>query len=278
MPVKIGIIGGTGLERPDLLKDRQEVYVDTPYGKPSDALIVGQIEGVDVVILSRHGRRHSISPTNVNFRANLFALKMQGCTHIVVTTACGSLKEEVRPGQFMVPDQFIDRTTRREQSFYDGSSIEGRLKGVCHIPTAMPFSSTLRTMLAETAAELGLVCHPKGTAVCIEGPRFSSRAESFLYRSWGADLVNMTLVPEVVLALELGIPYAALAISTDYDSWREHEGGVDVAAVMAVLKGASDNACKILKAILPKIVAHDWKDEQEALKRQLDISVMHTDS
>lgn len=274
--VKIGIIGGTGLERPDLLKDRREKLVDTPYGKPSDALVLGTIDGIDVVILSRHGRRHTINPSNVNFRANLLALKEEGVTHIVVTTACGSLQEEMKPGDFLVPDQFIDRTTKRAQTFYDGE--DGHFKGVCHIPMAKPFCEQLRNIICETSSELGYTCHSKGTVVCIEGPRYSSYAESCLYRSWGAHLVNMTIVPEAILAQELGIPYVSLAISTDYDCWKTHEEGVNVAVVMETLKTAADRACKIIRNALPKIASRDWTKVEEGLKRQVEISVMHTDS
>ncbi|OQR75457.1 S-methyl-5'-thioadenosine phosphorylase-like [Tropilaelaps mercedesae] len=273
---KIGIIGGSGLERPDLLKQPQEKYVKTPYGEPSDALITGKINEIDVVILSRHGRRHTINPSNVNYRANLFALKLEGCTHILVTTACGSLKEEVRPGNFMTPDSFIDRTHRRTQTFYDGQQGEGRLKGVCHLPMTKPFCEPLSDLLSKTAVELGYVCHPKGVVVCIEGPRFSTRAESAVFRQWGADLVNMTIVPEVVLAQELGIPYAALAIATDYDCWSNDT--VDVQKVMATLKKAADEACHILKTVLPKIHAYDWSKINKGLDEQLNIAVMHTDS
>ncbi|XP_003737750.1 S-methyl-5'-thioadenosine phosphorylase [Galendromus occidentalis] len=271
--VKIGIIGGTGLEKPDLLKNRQEKYVDTPFGKPSDALIIGTIEGVEVVILSRHGRRHDINPTNVNFRANLFALKEEGCTLIVVTTACGSLQEQIKPGDFVVPDQFIDRTTKRIQTFYDGEP--DHLKGVCHVPMAEPFCKELREIIAETCCELSLVCHREGTVICIEGPRYSSKAESKLFRSWGADLINMTIVPEVVLAAELALPYASLAIATDYDCWREHDGHVDVTLVMENLRSSSQHACRVLKAAISKIASFDWTKVQQELRKQIEVAVSH---
>ncbi|XP_034823130.1 S-methyl-5'-thioadenosine phosphorylase isoform X3 [Pan paniscus] len=219
--VKIGIIGGTGLDDPEILEGRTEKYVDTPFGKPSDALILGKIKNVDCVLLARHGRQHTIMPSKVNYQANIWALKEEGCTHVIVTTACGSLREEIQPGDIVIIDQFIDRTTMRPQSFYDGSHSCAR--GVCHIPMAEPFCPKTREVLIETAKKLGLRCHSKGTMVTIEGPRFSSRAESFMFRTWGADVINMTTVPEVVLAKEAGICYASIAMATDYDCWKEHE-------------------------------------------------------
>ncbi|XP_034823129.1 S-methyl-5'-thioadenosine phosphorylase isoform X1 [Pan paniscus] len=218
---RIGIIGGTGLDDPEILEGRTEKYVDTPFGKPSDALILGKIKNVDCVLLARHGRQHTIMPSKVNYQANIWALKEEGCTHVIVTTACGSLREEIQPGDIVIIDQFIDRTTMRPQSFYDGSHSCAR--GVCHIPMAEPFCPKTREVLIETAKKLGLRCHSKGTMVTIEGPRFSSRAESFMFRTWGADVINMTTVPEVVLAKEAGICYASIAMATDYDCWKEHE-------------------------------------------------------
>ncbi|XP_077004149.1 S-methyl-5'-thioadenosine phosphorylase isoform X2 [Tamandua tetradactyla] len=219
--VKIGIIGGTGLDDPEILEGRTEKYVDTPFGKPSDALILGKIKNVDCVLLARHGRQHTIVPSNVNYQANIWALKEEGCSHVIVTTACGSLRDEIQPGDIVLIDQFIDRTTTRPQTFYDGSHSCAR--GVCHIPMAEPFCPKTREVLIETAKKLGLRCHSKGTMVTIEGPRFSSRAESFMFRTWGADVINMTTVPEVVLAKEAGICYASIAMATDYDCWKEHE-------------------------------------------------------
>uniref|UniRef100_A0A8C8TKN5 S-methyl-5'-thioadenosine phosphorylase n=1 Tax=Peromyscus maniculatus bairdii TaxID=230844 RepID=A0A8C8TKN5_PERMB len=208
--VKIGIIGGTGLDDPEILEGRTEKYVDIPYGKPSDALILGKIKNVDCVLLARHGRQHTIMPSKVNYQVNISALKEEGCTHVIVTTACESLRE--------------DLVTCLRPSFYDGSHCGAR--GVCHIPMAEPFCPKTREVLIETAKKLGLQCHSKGTIVTIEGPRFSSRAESFIFRTWGADVINMTTVPEVVLAKEAGICYASIVIATDYDCWKEHEEAV----------------------------------------------------
>ncbi|KAL7988657.1 hypothetical protein Chor_007576, partial [Crotalus horridus] len=213
--VKIGIIGGTGLDDPEILEGRAEKYIDTPYGKPSDALISGKIKNVDCVLLSRHGRHHSIMPTNINFRANMWALKEEGCTHLLVTTACGSLREEIQPGDLVIIDQFIDR----EQNVSDKSIL-------VRFPSSSAMfaekESTTRVLL-DVAKKLGIKCHSKGTVITVEGPRFSSRAESLMFRSWGADVINMTTVPEVILAKEAGICYASIAMATDYDCWKEHE-------------------------------------------------------
>ncbi|MBW2975481.1 S-methyl-5'-thioadenosine phosphorylase [Candidatus Woesearchaeota archaeon] len=243
--VKIGIIGGSGLENPDILKDPEEIDVDTPYGKPSSALIVGKIEGVDVVMLSRHGRKHSIMPTNVPNQANIHALKEQGCTHIIVSSAAGSLRDDIRPGDFVIVDQFIDRTTKRKSTFYEKDHV-------CHIPMAEPFCGSLRKLLFGSAKELGLRAHEKGTVITIEGPRFSTRAESHLWRQWKADVVNMSTVPECVLAREAGLCYAAVVMSTDYDCWREGEA-VDIQMVLKTFKQNAENVVKLFLKTIPKI-------------------------
>uniref|UniRef100_A0A8P0N4U2 S-methyl-5'-thioadenosine phosphorylase n=2 Tax=Canis lupus TaxID=9612 RepID=A0A8P0N4U2_CANLF len=262
--VKIGIIGGTGLDDPEILEGRTEKYVDTPFGKPSDALILGKIKNVDCVLLARHGRQHSIMPSNVNYQANIWALKEEGCTHVIVTTACGSLREEIQPGDIVIIDQFIDRTTKRPQTFYDGSHACAR--GVCHIPMAEPFCPKTREVLIETAKKLGLRCHSKGAMVTIEGPRFSSRAESFMFRTWGADVINMTTVPEVVLAKEAGICYASIAMATDYDCWKEHEEVVSVDRVLKTLKENANKAKSLLLTTIPQIGSMEWSETLHNLK------------
>ncbi|XP_044513439.1 S-methyl-5'-thioadenosine phosphorylase [Gracilinanus agilis] len=270
--VKIGIIGGTGLDDPEILEGRTEKYVDTPYGKPSDALILGKIKNVDCVLLARHGRQHTIMPSNINFQANIWALKEEGCTHIIVTTACGSLREEIQPGDIVIIDQFIDRTTKRPQTFYDGShACSG---GVCHIPMAEPFCSKTREVLLETAKKLGLKCHSKGTMVTVEGPRFSSRAESLMFRIWGGDLINMTTVPEVVLAREAGICYASIAMATDYDCWKEHEEAVSVDNVMKTLKENSNKATSLLLTAIPQIGSMEWTETLRSMKHTVQFSIM----
>src|SRR3989338_3593451 len=206
--VKIGIIWGSGLEDPKLLKDAKEIDVKTPYGRPSSPLTTGKIIGIEVVILSRHGRKHEIMPTNVPNQANIHALKEQGCTHILVSSAAGSLKDEIKPGDFVFVDQFIDKTTKRKSTFYENGHV-------AHIPMAKPFCHELRKLLIESAKELGMPYHKKGTVITIEGPRFSTKAESNLFRQWNADVINMSTGPEGVWAREAGSGYAIIARSTD---------------------------------------------------------------
>ena len=254
--VKIGIIGGSGLDDPKIIKDAKEIEANTPYGKPSSPLTVGRISGVDVVILARHGRKHHIYPTGVNFQANIHALKEQGCTHIIATTACGSLREQIKPGHFVFIDQFIDRTTKRKSTFYESNKV-------CHIPMAEPFCEKLRKKLKQTADELGFKNHEKGTVVTIEGPRFSTRTESVMFRQWGGDVINMSTVPEVVLAREAGICYAAIAMSTDYDCWHETEADVDLSAVLKVFKENADNVKKLIIKTIPKISYLECKCKED---------------
>src|SRR5680860_237725 len=207
---KIAIIGGSGLEDPSILQNSETVNIETPYGNPSSSFKTGKIGGVDVAILSRHGRDHSIPPTQVNNRANLWAIQNLGCTHIIATTACGSLQEKINRGDMVILDQFIDFTRFRSITFFE-KFADGELK---HTPMADPFNEILRNKLIEKAIELDLTYHPKGTVVTIEGPRFSTRAESNMFRTWGADVINMSVAPECILANELGIPYAVVALST----------------------------------------------------------------
>ena len=244
--VKIGIIGGSGIDNPDILAEKKTIKVHTPYGSTSDLVTVGKLKGVDVVIIPRHGDSHRIYPSNVNFRANVWAMKELGVTHILAPTACGSLREEIKPGHLVFLDQFIDRTTKRHSTFYEGVEV-------CHIPMAEPFCPKLRKLLAETAEELGIPYHKKGTVVTIEGPRFSTKAESNLFRSWGCDVINMTTVPEVVLAREAGICYASIAMSTDYDCWHETEEPVTIDMILSTMKKNAENVTKIFLAVIPKI-------------------------
>jgi len=270
--VKIGIIGGSGLDDPDILVDRREVTLNNAYGSPSDSLIEGKIKNVDCVLLARHGRKHTIMPSNVNYRANIHALKDLGCTHILVTNACGSLKEEIKPGDIVFIDQFIDRTTKRHSTFYDGEP--NSLKGVCHIPVHTPFCPDMREILINAAKKLNIPHHESGTIVIIEGPRFSTRAESHLYRSWNCDVVGMTTVPEVVLANELGLRYASIAMATDYDSWRVNESAVCVDDVMAVMRENAHKATQLILNAIPAIAEKDWTHILEEHKKCADTSVM----
>jgi len=237
-----GIIGGSGLDDPKLLQDYQEVNIETPFGKPAGSITVGKINGVDVAILARHGKDHSIMPTKVPYRANVWALKELGCTHILATTACGSLKEEIAPGDLVFLDQFVDFTKHRNLTFYEDK--------VVHTPMADPFDATLRGKLVDAAKAFGFKYHEKGTIITIEGPRFSTKAESNLFRSWGIDVVNMSTVPEVILANELQIPYQAIAMATDYDCWREGEEAVTWAMIVERMKGDAERVKRLLIAII----------------------------
>ena len=246
---KIAIIGGSGLEDPAILLNPKDIEVKTPFGKPSSSFKSGMIEGVEVVLLSRHGRDHSIPPSQVNNRANIWAIKELGCTHILVTTACGSLREEIDRGHMVILDQFIDFTRHRDVTFHEKFE-DGVLN---HTPMADPFDLNLRGKLIEKAAELQLSFHKKGTVITIEGPRFSTRAESNMFRIWGADVINMSTAPECILANELGIPYAAVALSTDYDCWKTDEEPVTWEEVIAVFNRNVENVIRLLVATIREI-------------------------
>jgi 5'-methylthioadenosine phosphorylase len=246
--VKVGLIGGSGLDNPDILKQATELKIDTPYGEPSAPLVLGKIDGVDVAILARHGRRHQFSPSQVNYRANIHALKEQGVTHIIATTACGSLREEIGRGDLVIVDQFIDFTRQRKTTFFD--SFEN---GAAHAALAEPFDAGLRQKLLDTSTALGYRTHPKGTLVTIEGPRFSTRAESRMFRLWGADVINMSVAPEAILANEAGIPYAVIAMSTDYDCWKEDEAPVTWVEILEVFKHNAENVKNLLRQVIPTI-------------------------
>ncbi len=249
MMMKIGIIGGSGLDNPDILKDVMEINVETAYGKPSSPLKIGKINDVDVVLIARHGREHTIPPTQVNYRANIQALKDQGCSHILATTACGSLREEIERGDLVILDQFIDFTRLRKISFFE-EFTPGDMK---HTPMADPYSEELRKILIETAKELNLKYHETGTVVTIEGPRFSTRAESNMFRIWGADVINMSIAPETILASEANIPYAAIAMSTDYDCWKEDEAPVTWEEILDIFGKNVNNVIALLTNSIPKV-------------------------
>ncbi len=243
--IKIGLIGGSGMDDPRLMKNITEKVIKTPYGKPSSPLIAGKIDGIDMVILARHGKDHSIFPTAVNFRANLYALKKEGCTHILATTAVGSLREKIKPGDLVFTDQFIDFTKHRPLTFHE--------KKVVHTPMSEPFCPSLRSLLADTAKELKLRHHKKGTVVTIEGPRFSTKAESHMFRMLGADVINMSTVPEVILARELGICYQSIAMSTDYDCWKEGEESVTWDMILSIMNKNADNVKRLVLKTISKI-------------------------
>ena len=244
--VKIGIIGGSGMDDPNLLQDYTTKDVMTPYGHASSSITEGTINGIPVAILARHGKKHQIVPTNVNNRANIWALKELGCTHIIATTAVGSLKEEIAPGHIVFPDQFIDWTRHRDTTFHDKHEV-------VHTSMAEPFDKKLRTLLNETAKELQIPYHDKGTVITIEGPRFSTKAESFLFRNMGADIINMSTVPECALANEIKLPYAAIAMSTDYDCWKSTLEPVTFEEILKVMKENADKVKILLMEVINRI-------------------------
>lgn len=237
----IGIIGGSGLYEMDGLEDPQWISVETPWGKPSDALLTGRIEGVRFVFLPRHGRGHVLAPSAVNARANIDALKRAGCTDLLAISAVGSLREELAPGDFVIVDQFIDRTVARPSSFF-GTGM------VAHVSMADPVCERLSALASAAAGDAGAKVAKGGTYLAMEGPQFSSRAESLLYRQWGCDVIGMTAMPEAKLAREAELPYALVGMVTDYDCWRSGEEAVEVSAVIAQMQSNSAKAKKLVEA------------------------------
>ncbi len=260
MQAEIGIIGGTGLYDPKLLKNAQEIEVNTPFGAPSDAFTVGEMAGKLVAFLPRHGRKHTIRPTDVNSRANIFAFKKLGVERVLAVSTVGSLKEEFKPGDIVFTDQFIDRTTRREQSFYTCDKV-------CHISVAEPMCPDMRKVLIAVAKAAKIEAHSTGTYVCIEGPRFSTKAESRLFRQWGADIVGMTLVPECVLAREAELCYASIATVTDYDCWKDHP--VSTEEIVTTMKANIDKVKKIILETVAKLPKERGCECKGALKGAL---------
>lgn len=246
---KIGIIGGSGLDNPDILKDPKDVYVETPWGPPSAPIRQGTIEGREVCILARHGREHTVPPTQVNYRANVKALYTQGCEKIIATTAVGSLREEIDRGHLVIIDQFIDFTRSRTLSFHDYFEPNNPV----HTPMAEPFDAKLRNLMNDTCRELSIPHHEKGTVVTIEGPRFSTRAESNMFRMWGADIINMSTGPEAGLANEAGIPYAAVAMATDYDCWKTDEEPVTWEDILRIFKENAEKVTNLLISVIGKL-------------------------
>lgn len=245
----IGIIGGSGLDNPDILKDARDVSVTTPWGEPHSPIRVGLINGVETALIARHGRNHTVPPTFVNNRAHIRALSDLGCTAVLATTAVGSLREEYGRGDLVILDQFIDFTRLRPLTFFE--SFEGG--EVKHTAMAEPFDDRLRKILIEACEEDGYLYHPAGTVVTIEGPRFSTRAESMMFRSWGADVINMSVAPECALANEAGLPYTAIAMCTDYDCWKIEEEPVSWKAVLEVFTANVGKVTDLLKKVIPRI-------------------------
>ena len=260
---KIGIIGGSGLYKMDALKDVKEVHVDTPFGSPSDALILGTLDGTQVAFLARHGRNHTLLPSELPFRANIYAMKQLGVEYLISASAVGSLKEEAKPLDMVVPDQFIDRTKNRVSTFF-GEGI------VAHIAFGDPVCQNLAGVVADAIASLNLPdvsLHRGGTYVCMEGPAFSTKAESHLYRSWGATVIGMTNLPEAKLAREAEIAYATLALVTDYDCWHSDHDSVTVEMVIANLQRNAVNAQKVIQETVRRLSENPpHSDAHSALK------------
>jgi 5'-methylthioadenosine phosphorylase len=240
---RLGIIGGSGIYAMELA-DASEERIASPWGEPSDALRFGTLNGVEVVFLARHGRGHTIGPSDINYRANIDAMKRAGVTDVISVSACGSLREELTPGVFVLVDQFIDRTFAREKSFFGAGCV-------AHVSMAHPVCPKLVDVLASAATAEAIPVHRGGTYLAMEGPQFSSLAESRLYRSWGCDVIGMTNMPEAKLAREAELPYASVAMVTDYDCWHPEHGAVEVAQVIKVLTENAEKAARLLRRAAP---------------------------
>jgi 5'-methylthioadenosine phosphorylase len=242
--VVVGLIGGTGVYDLGLFEHVEEKKIHTPYGDTSDVVTVGSFKGRTVVIIPRHGGKHTIPPGQVNYRANIFAMKELGVTHVFAPTAVGSLKEEYKPGDLVFFDQYINRTSGRDVTFYEGNQV-------CHVSNAEPFCPSLRGLLHEYVHQLGFSHHKHGTCIVMEGPAFSTKAESKLYQQWGADIINMTTFPECVLAREMELCYVPIAMVTDYDCWRDSIVNVD--AILATMKQNTQKVKELLTSVIPTI-------------------------
>ena len=239
----VAIIGGSGLYHMEGLTRLKEVKVTTPFGKPSDSIMVGSFDGLNVAFLARHGRGHRISPSGINYRANIHALKSLGVSRIFSVSAVGSMKEKIRPGDFVLPDQFIDRTTQRISTFFNQGIV-------AHVSLADPLCSTLSSLFWKASKKVSVKIHRPGTYLCMEGPQFSTRAESRLYRTWGVDVIGMTNLTEAKLAREAELCYATLALVTDYDCWHETEEAVSVGAILDIMHNNVQKAKQVLQHAL----------------------------
>jgi 5'-methylthioadenosine phosphorylase len=243
---KIGVIGGSGLYVMAGLEHIREVQIETPFGAPSDAYIIGTLQGRELVFLPRHGRGHRIPPSSVNFRANIYGLKALGVEWVVSVSAVGSMREEIRPGDLVLPDQFIDRTRNRPSTFFDQDVV-------AHVAFADPVCKVVAQAMHTAAAQVNATVHFGGTYLCIEGPQFSTRAESRLYRQWGVDVIGMTNVPEARLAREAELCYATLALATDYDCWHESAEDVDIGSILAILQRNVQLAQEVIAGMVPQL-------------------------
>jgi len=243
----IGVIGGSGLYEIEGLTDLREVSLDTPFGAPSDSFVIGRLGGASMVFLPRHGRGHRLLPSEVPYRANIYGMKLLGVQRIISVSAVGSMKEAIAPGHIVIPDQFFDRTQGKRPSTFFGNGV------VAHVQFADPICRDLAAVLSGAAHQVGATVHKGGTYLCIEGPNFSSRAESDIFRSWGVDIIGMTNLPEARLAREAEICYATVALATDYDCWHDSHDDVSVDAILAIIRQNVATARSIIKHAVPEL-------------------------
>ena len=264
----LGIIGGSGLYNIEGLENKEWISIDSPWGLPSDSILFAEINGIKLRFLPRHGRGHSLTPSDINYRANIDVLKRAGCTDLISMSAVGSLREDYQPGDFVVIDQFIDRTFKREKSFF-GKGL------VAHVSLANPVCNRLSKLVFKAANSTGVKVHNRGTYLAMEGPQFSTKAESNLYRSWGCDVVGMTNMPEAKLAREAELPYASVGMVTDYDCWREGEDNVDVAAVIKTLNENAFTASNTVSEFSKIIKDYGFRDDgTQGIERNLDFAII----
>ena len=247
MHTAVGVIGGSGLYALDGISDIREYYPTTPFGRPSGPLLLGKLDDVRIAFLARHGQGHRITPSDINYRANIFALKQVGVEWVFSVSAVGSMKEDIQPGQVVIPDQIFDHTRHRTNTFFGGSVASGV---VAHVAFADPMCPVLAHQLADVCEEQGIVVHRGGIYLCIEGPQFSSKAESFIYRRWGIDVIGMTNAPEAKLAREAEMCYSTIAMVTDYDCWHETHESVTVEAILEIVHRNAESAKRIIRAAL----------------------------
>jgi 5'-methylthioadenosine phosphorylase len=264
----LGIIGGSGLYNIEGLENKEWISIDSPWGSPSDSILFAEIDGIKLRFLPRHGRGHNLTPSDINYRANIDVLKRAGCTDLLSLSAVGSLREDYRPGDFVVIDQFIDRTFKREKTFF-GKGL------VAHVSLANPVCNRLAELVFKAAHSTGVKVHNRGTYLVMEGPQFSTKAESNLYRSWGCDVIGMTNMPEAKLAREAELPYASVGMVTDYDCWREGEDNVDVAAVIKILNENALTASKTVSEFSKIIKDYGVRDDgSQGIERNLDFAII----
>ena len=263
----IGVIGGSGLYEVEGFEDRETIKVETPWGAPSDELVKGRIGDVKFVFLPRHGRGHRLPPSQVPYRANIDALKRAGCTDVLSISACGSLRERYAPGDFVMVDQFIDRTFAREKSFFGPGMV-------AHVSMADPVCERLSEVAGDAAEKAGVTVHRSGTYLAMEGPQFSSRAESFLYRQWECDVIGMTNMPEAKLAREAELPYATMAMVTDYDCWRDSSEAVSVANVLEIMQSNTAAAKKAIMQLAQMLSGVPRKPSPQAIETCLDFALI----